>query len=71
MDKKILNNNQLLNSISEYLIAALDELSEENDGNEFVNGEITAFVECLEILMLHNGYGKKEILNIEKKYQIT
>ena len=71
MAKKTMNHEEGLNYICEYLIMALDELTEEKSGDDFIDGEITAYVECLEILNLWNGFKRFGIANIEKKYQIT
>ncbi|MDE7379914.1 MAG: hypothetical protein K2N14_02565 [Clostridia bacterium] len=70
MAGKTMKSEDVLNYISEYLIMALDELTEEKSNDGFVEGEITAYVECLEILNFWNGFKRFGITDIEKKYQI-
>lgn len=70
MANKTMNHEEVLNYLSEYLIMALDELTEEKSADGFIEGEITAYVECLEILNLWDGFERFGITNIEKKYQI-
>ena len=70
MAKKIMNNEEVLNYLSEYLIMVLDELTETKPEDGFIEGEITAFVECLEILNKWSGFDRFGIAYIGKKYQI-
>ncbi len=42
--------NKLIKYMKEYLERCLDELYEEKEANDFIYGEKTAFVECLELL---------------------
>lgn len=70
MKKKIFTEEQLLKYLADYLISSLDELTETKTADSFVNGEITAYVDCLEILNYWKGFKRYGITNIEKKYQI-
>lgn len=70
MKKKIFTEEQLLKYLADYLISSLDELTETKTADSFVNGEITAYVDCLEILNYWKGFERYGITNIEKKYQI-
>lgn len=70
MTKLILTEEELLTYLTEYLISSLDELTESKSNDGFVNGEITAYVDCLEILNFWKGFERYGITNIEKKYQI-
>lgn len=70
MADKTMNNEEVLNYLIKYLIMALDELMESANPDGFIDGEITAYVECLEILNFWNGFERFGITDIEKKYQI-
>lgn len=70
MDKKIFTEEEVLKYLTEYLILSLDELTETKTADSFVEGEITAYVDCLEILNRWKGFERYGITNIEKKYQI-
>ncbi|MDE6075755.1 MAG: hypothetical protein K2G26_04895 [Clostridia bacterium] len=70
MPKKILTEEELLTYLAEYLIWALDELTKCRTAEGFINGEITAYVDCLEILNFWEGFKRYGIADIEKKYQI-
>ena len=70
MPKKILTEEELLTYLAEYLISSLDELTQCRTADGFINGEITAYVDCLEILNFWKGFRRYGIADIEKKYQI-
>lgn len=65
-----MTEEEVLSYMSQYLIAALDELTEAPDCQGFVEGEITAYVDCLEILNFWQGFDRCKIADIEKKYQL-
>ncbi|MDE7163279.1 MAG: hypothetical protein K2O44_04290 [Clostridia bacterium] len=70
MTKKFLSEEELLTYLAEYLISSLDELTKYRTADGFINGEITAYVDCLEILDFWKGFERYGIKNVEKKYQI-
>lgn len=70
MTKRILAEEELLTYLAEYLISSLDELMQCRTPDGFIDGEITAYVDCLEILNFWKGFERYGIANIEKKYQI-
>lgn len=70
MTNETLTEEEILNYMAEYLIVALDELTDTKTGDGFINGEITAFVECLEMINLWKGFARFGITDIEKKYKI-
>lgn len=70
MNKKNFTEEELLHYLAEYIIASLDELTVCGNADGFVSGEITAYVDCLEILNFWEGFKRYGITNIEKKYQI-
>lgn len=70
MTKKNLTEEELLTYLAEYLISSLDELTQCRTTDGFINGEITAYVDCLEILNFWKGFQRYGIRDIEKKYQI-
>ena len=70
MPKRILTEEELLTYLAEYLISSLDELTQCRTAEGFINGEITAYVDCLEILYFWEGFKRYGIANVEKKYPI-
>ncbi len=52
MDREIYKTIQY---IKEYLESCLEELYEEEDTNDFIYGEKTAYVDCLELLQKTMG----------------
>lgn len=63
---------KILNRIKVYLECCLNELNEEELANDFICGEKTAYVECLELLQ---SVGKPHSLgldyDIEERYPIS
>ncbi|MDE5765882.1 MAG: hypothetical protein K2I17_01780 [Clostridia bacterium] len=70
MPKRIFTEEELLTYLAEYLISSLDELTRCPTTDGFINGEIIAYVDCLEILNFWKGFRRYGIVDIEKKYQI-
>lgn len=69
LNKKI-TESEVLDFLVEYLVMSLDELTDTTKRSEFADGEITAFVECLEILSGWEPFDKFGIGDIEKKYHV-
>ena len=65
---KNLSTKKLLIYLTEYLILALNELSELKDLSDFDCGEYWAFIECLEILSKWHGFKNFRIDNIEQHF---
>ena len=61
---------QIVKFMIEYVIETLDELSQASPVTDFTQGEINAFVECLEILSGWKDYPKYGIDDIEKVYHV-
>lgn len=69
-DKKFMEHGELLNYMAEYIISALEDLDGVLSGGEFISGQITAFVDCLEILEKWDGFKRFGITDVEKKFHI-
>lgn len=70
MNKKF-NKSKILKYMSEYLIFTLNDVKGEKDLSEFAEGELVAYVECLEILSKWTGFKKYGISDIEKEFSIV
>ena len=70
MTKNNPTEEEVLTYLTEYLISSLDELTQIGYADEFVKGETTAYVDCLEVLSKGRGFKVFGIPNIEKKYRI-
>lgn len=57
------------NEFAEFLKKCLDELNLSPDRTDFVEGQIYAYVECLETI-LSDTANKEELMNLERKYGI-
>ena len=66
-----MRSRHVLNLLSSTLIEYLDELTEPRSLSEFSEGQITAFVECLEIISGWKHFKKFGISNIEEKYPLS
>ena len=70
MNKSNSTEEEVLSYLTEYLISSLDELTQTGYSDEFIKGETTAYVDCLEVLSRWRGFKVYGIANIEKKYRI-
>lgn len=70
MIKDNLTEEEVLTYLTEYLISSMDELAQVGNSDEFIKGETTAYVDCLEVLSWWRGFKRYGIENIEKKYRI-
>ena len=61
---------QIVKFMTRYIIETLDELTQTAPLNDFIQGEVNAFVECLEILSDWKDYLKYGIDDIEKVYPV-
>lgn len=69
--KKIEKSTELIEYLTDYLIRGLDELIDARaENNDYAEGEIAAFVECLEVLSLWNGFTRFAPNEIEKRYPV-
>lgn len=66
-----MRSRHVLNLLSSTLIEYLDELTKPRSLSEFSEGQITAFVECLEIISGWKHFKKFGISNIEEKYPLS
>lgn len=55
--------------IVNFLYSRLDELNELSDRNDFIVGEIYAYIECLEFI-LSPITSSEELIEIERKYRL-
>lgn len=64
-----MNTEETLLKLIDVCTATLDELKNENCNNAFVEGEMTAYVDCLEIIQ---SWNKSRLFglnyNVAKKY---
>ena len=75
MSYKRLSPNKLLGYITDVLLFTLEEIQEripENGENDFLCGEMTMIVDCLELIHKHWKRARKFGLNfeIEKKFPL-
>lgn len=64
-----MNAEEILFSLIELITNSLEELKSYSQKNQFVYGEKTAYVECLELIQLLGGSSFfKPNYNIQKKY---
>ena len=68
--EKIEKSTDCLNYVADYLIAALNELTHKRSGTDFTEGEITAYVECLEALSMWKGFTRFRTEEIERIYPV-
>ncbi len=62
---------KIMHYVKEYLELCLDELYGGERNNDFIYGEKTAYVECLELLQGLKGSDKIGLnYNIEKRYPL-
>lgn len=66
-----MHSHDVLNNLSLIIIEYLDELTEPRVLSDFSEGQITAFVECLEIISSWKHFKKFGIANIEEKYPLS
>ena len=60
----------LLRYLEEYIIMCLDEIMEIGETDDFLIGEIYAYIECLEIILQKQGVDNNTLLALEAKYGI-
>lgn len=70
MKRKKQNSAAVLKNLIEYLIISLEEINEVKNLSQFSEGEVIAFVECLEITSKWTKYKKFGIKDIEKHYPV-
>ncbi len=70
MKEKKLNSAKVIRELIEYLTLSLDELTNMPTISPFSEGEIIAFVECLELLSKWTSYHKFGVVDIEKRFPI-
>lgn len=68
-DKKA-HSSEVLKELIEYLTICLEELTAIKDKSQFTEGEIIAFVECLEIAGGWKDYHKYGVENVEERFPI-
>ncbi len=65
-----MNSEQLLNHLIDIVTTALEELNSEPQ-NDFIHGEMTAYVDVLEQIQLHQECSKQKLdYVICKRYKI-
>lgn len=64
------NSEKVLCKVCDCIIQNLEELTELADYSQFVNGQIIAFVECLEILSAWKGFVKYGVKDVEQRFPI-
>lgn len=69
--RRIISKRHLLTYLTEYIIMSLNELNEILTLSDFAEGELLAYVECLEILSKWKGFKKYGIEDIEKHFNVT
>ena len=70
MKEKKRSSARVLKELIEYLTLCLDELTNLPKISQFVEGEIIAFVECLEVASKWTSYHKFGVENIEQRFPI-
>ncbi len=70
MASKKQNSRRVLKGLIDYLILSLNELKDVQRKTMFAEGEITAYVECLEYISRWTGYKKYGIEDIERQFPI-
>lgn len=70
MKNKKANSAVILRDLIEYLTTCLEELTAIEDKSQFTEGEIIAFVECLEIVGGWKDYHKYGVENVEERFPI-
>lgn len=66
-----MRSRDVLHFLTTIIIEYLDELTEPRSLSDFSEGQITALVECLEIISFWKHFKKFGIVNIEEKYPIS
>ena len=64
------NDKNVLEYLSEYIILNLNEINTVRNRSDFNEGELSAYVECLEILSEWRGFKKFGINDIEKSFGV-
>lgn len=65
---------RLVEYLTKYIEMSLEELRTGAVGKiatEFVCGETYAYIECLEIILIHNGADENALRELELKYGIS
>lgn len=70
MKKRKYRGSIVLKRLIEYLMLSLDELTTSHNISQFTEGQIIAFVECLEFVSNWTSYHKYGIENIEQHFPI-
>lgn len=59
----------IISKLKDHIKMSLKELVAVGD-NDFANGEIYAYVECLELILILSGVKPKKLIKLERKYGI-
>lgn len=70
MKIKKLKSTKILLKLVNYLLSTLDDLTSIENVSDFTEGEIIAFVECLEIISGWERFHTLKIGDIERKYPV-
>ncbi len=70
MKGKKQSSAKVLKNLISYLLISLEELTSSPENSQFSDGEIIAFVECLEITSKWTGYDKCGIKDIEQRFPV-
>lgn len=61
---------KVLKELIQYIIESLEDLANIHDSSQFVEGEMNAYVDCLELVSKWTSYHKFGIKNIEQRFPI-
>lgn len=68
--KVMISSDKVLEKLIEHLLLYLEELTKDKNFSPFTQGEIIAFVECLEIIKDWKKFKRYGLDDIEKRFPV-